>query len=293
MGGFYPISPLVGITNTSYAAQAGVMNDMWAVRVVRGKKVITEKTIPELGLENIVGVAYGHIRVEGLSRAAVAQMAGRLMQFSRRYQTSGVCPNYEVPDLVYDDGSAAVSAPPSSTDESGVAVPEADSEEEEELPDMRVGEIPAIERTTGENAWKTNVEAHATMIAEMAAYGNALSKAHLEAMFDRVADELIKYWASLDPNDPGIAVKKFGALIQSCATDSQIPKTTSDRSTVETHNCDVLRICRSLDPSADRVPPAYPCAFHETLARKLSDLSGLKISVNTSSTGCIVSFSFE
>jgi len=89
MSNFYPISPLVGITNTSYGAQAGVMDDKWAVRVVRGKKIIAEKPIPGLELDNIVGVAYGHIRVEGLSRHAVATMAGRLMQFARRSDVRG------------------------------------------------------------------------------------------------------------------------------------------------------------------------------------------------------------
>ncbi|MHA1927424.1 MAG: hypothetical protein ACTSV2_02470, partial [Candidatus Thorarchaeota archaeon] len=103
---FYPISPMVGITNTSYAAQAGVLEDQWACRVVRGKKVIAEKTMIDMDLENFVGVIYGFIRVEGLSRHSVAMCAGRLMQFARRYQTSGVCPNFEVPDLVYDDGTS-------------------------------------------------------------------------------------------------------------------------------------------------------------------------------------------
>ncbi|MHA2178782.1 MAG: hypothetical protein ACXAAK_10580, partial [Candidatus Thorarchaeota archaeon] len=61
MSNFYPVSPLVAIPNTSYGAQAGVMNEMWAMRVVRGRKIIAEKTMPELDLENMVGVAYGHI----------------------------------------------------------------------------------------------------------------------------------------------------------------------------------------------------------------------------------------
>ena len=78
MSDFYPISPLVNITNTSYAAQAGVMDEKWAVRVVRGKKIIAEKTMLDLDVENIVGVAYGNIRVEGLSRHAIATMAGRI-----------------------------------------------------------------------------------------------------------------------------------------------------------------------------------------------------------------------
>ena len=292
MSDFYPISPLVGITNTSYAAQAGVMNEMWAIRIVRGKKILAEKTIPDLELENMVGVAYGHIRVEGLSRHAVAQMAGRLMQFSRRYQTSGVCPNYEVPDLAYDDGTTLASiAASAEVDASGIGAPPAD--EAEALPEMRIGEIPAIPRTIGEDAWSASVEAHAAMIGEMAAYGSTLPKGHLDAMFDRAADELIRYWAASNPDDPAAAIKKFGAMIQACAVESQLPKTGTQRATVETQNCDVLRICKAMDPDVNRIPPAYPCAFHETIARKLSELSGMKISVNTSSTGCIVSFAFE
>lgn len=291
MSDFYPISPLVGITNTSYAAQAGVMDEKWAVRIVRGKKILAEKTIPDLDLENMVGVAYGHIRVEGLSRHAVAQMAGRLMQFSRRYQTSGVCPNYEVPDLVYDDGTTVASASSSAADESGIGGPS--SEESEALPELRVGEIPDIPRTISDDAWAASTEAHAALIGEMAAYGASLPEGHLDAMFSRVADAMIRYWAASDPSDPGTAIKKFGALIQSCAVESQLPKTGTQRATVETQNCDVLRICRAMDPNVDRIPPAYPCAFHEAIAKRLSEISGMKISVNTSSTGCIVSFSFE
>ena len=132
MSDFYPVSPLVGITNTSYAAQAGVMNEKWAVRVVRGKKIIAEKTIPDLGIDNMVGVAYGHIRVEGLSRHAVAQMAGRLMQFARKYQTAGVCPNYEIPDLAYDDGTTLGEIAASERGEVAVE----DTTPSDELPDM-------------------------------------------------------------------------------------------------------------------------------------------------------------
>ena len=113
MSDFYPISPAILITNTSYMAQAGVMNEMWACRVIRGKKILAEKTMSELDLENYVGVIYGNIRVEGLSRHAVAQCAGRLMQFSRQYQTSGIAPNYEVEGLVYDDGESYIEATPS------------------------------------------------------------------------------------------------------------------------------------------------------------------------------------
>ncbi|TFF94390.1 hypothetical protein EU546_04960, partial [Candidatus Thorarchaeota archaeon] len=163
MSDFYPISPVVGITNTSYAAQAGVMNEMWAVRVLRGKKIITEKTIPSLDIDNMVGVAYGHIRVEGLSRHSIAQMAGRLMQFARKYQSSGISPDYSVPGLVYDDGSSpAVVHASAETNESGVPLPE--EAPTDTLPDMRLGEIPALPRIIGDDAWLTSVESHATMI---------------------------------------------------------------------------------------------------------------------------------
>jgi hypothetical protein len=290
MSDFYPISPLVGIVNTSYAAQAGVLNEMWAVRVVRGKKILAEKTIPSLDIDHIVGVAYGHIRVEGLSRHAVAQMAGRLMQFARRYQASGVCPNFEVPDLAYDDGTPASAAESTESVESGAAIP-ARGEEVETSVDMRLGMVPPIPRAIQNDAWLSSVEAHAITIAEMSAYGAALSSEHLEAMFDRVADELIRRWT--DPSDPAAAVQRFGAMIQSCAAESQLPKTGSERATVETVNCDLLRICREVDPDLKRVPAAYPCALHERIAAKLSEATGLKISVNTSSTGCIVSFELK
>jgi hypothetical protein len=289
MSNFYPVSPLVVITNTSYAAQAGVMDEMWAVRVVRGKKIIAEKTIPELGLENVVGVAYGHIRVEGLSRHAVAQMAGRLMQFARKYQTAGVCPNYEVPDLVYDDGTTLGEIAASERGE--VAVEE--TTHSVELPDMRIGELPPIHRTTGEDAWSINIEAHAAMICETATYAAELPKGHLDNIFNRVADALIQQWAISDPDEPPTALMKFTSLIQACSDESQLPKTGSGTATIETGTCKILSICRKLDPDASRIPSGYPCAFHETIARKLSELTGAKIGINTSSTGCIVSISLE
>ncbi|MBN2230650.1 MAG: hypothetical protein JW779_13760 [Candidatus Thorarchaeota archaeon] len=291
MSDFYPISPIVAITNTSYGAQAGVMNEMWAVRVVRGKKIIAEKTIPDLMLDNIVGVAYGHIRVEGLSRHAVATMAGRLMQFSRQYQQSGICPNYEIPDLTYEDGTtigeqaaAASGSPIPSKIEKSVTA---------ELPDIRVGSIPEIPRTIGEHAWRSLIEAQATLICELSAYAATLPAGHIDVMFNKVGDQLIHYWATSNPDDPAAAVKKFGAMIQSCSNESQMPKTGSGTATIETGTCEILRICQSLDPDVSKIPAGYPCAFHEMIAAKLSELTGLKISVNTSSTGCIVSMSFE
>ena len=291
MSDFYPVSPLVAITNTSYAAQVGVMEEKWAVRVVRGKKIIAEKAILDLGLENLVGIAYGHIRVEGISRHAVAQMAGRLMQFARKYQTAGVCPNYEIPDLVYDDGTTVGDI--AATARGEVIVTTEDTAPSEDLPDMRIGEIPPIQRTTGEAAWASNVEAHATMICEIAAYAKELPKGHLEMMFNRIADALIRQWAMSNPNEPPTAIMRFGALIQSCSDESQLPKTGSGTATIETGACKILSICKELDPDASRIPAGYPCAFHEIVAKKLSELSGAKISVNTSSTGCIVGISLE
>lgn len=291
MSDFYPISPLVGITNTSYSAQAGVMNEMWAVRVVRGKKIIAEKTIPDLVLENMVGVAYGHIRVEGLSRHAVAMMAGRLMQYARKYQTAGVCPNYEVSDLAYDDGTTVGEA--AATARGEVIVSAEETALPDELPDMKLGEIPPIPRTTGDEAWASIIEAHATMICKVAAYVSELPKGHMDIMFNRLADALIRQWAMSNPEEPPTAVVKFGSLIQACSNESQLLKTGSGTATIETGVCKLLSICKVLDPDASRIPSGYPCKFHELVAKKLSELSGAKISVNTSSTGCIVGISLE
>ncbi|MHA1137362.1 MAG: hypothetical protein ACTSSE_12835 [Candidatus Thorarchaeota archaeon] len=291
MSDFYPVSPLVGIPNTSYGAQIGVMDEMWAVRVVRGKKILAEKTIPDLELDNIVGVAYGHIRVEGLSRLSVGNLAGRLMQFGRKYQTAGVCPNYEIPNLAYDDGTtigeqtAATSGSPSTT--------EVEESVTAELPDIKLGEIPEIPKTSGNDAWRSTIEAQASLIAEISGYATTLPKGHLDLMFTRAADQLIHYWVTSNPDDPSAALKKFGAMIQSCSNESQMPKTGTGTVTIETGSCEILRICRELDPEVDKIPAGYPCAFHEMIAKKLSELTGVKVMVNTSSTGCIVGMNLE
>ncbi|MGY5872118.1 MAG: hypothetical protein RTV72_07745 [Candidatus Thorarchaeota archaeon] len=291
MSDFYPISPLVGITNTSYAAQAGVMNEKWAVRVVRGKKILAEKTILDLELDNIVGVAYGHIRVEGLSRHAIATMSGRLIQFARKYQAAGVCPNYEVPDLAYDDGTtlgekaAAASGSPSAA--------QAEESVTEELPDIRLGQLPEIPKTTGEAAWKSTIESQASLIAEISAYASTLPAGHLDLMFTKAVDQLIHYWVTSNPDDPAAALRNFGAMILSCSDESQMPKTGTGTVTIETGPCEILRVCRNLDPDVDKIPTGYPCVFHEKIAKKLSELTGVKVTINTSSIGCIVSMSIE
>ncbi len=291
MSDFYPISPLVMITNTSYGAQVGVMNEMWALRVVRGKKILTEKAISDLNLDNIVGIAYGHIRVEGLSRHAVATMSGRLMQFARQYQQAGICPNYEIPDLSYDDGTTVGDLAATS---SGSPTAEAMGESVvAELSDIRVGEIPLIPRTINEHARKSIVESQAALICEISAYATTLPAGHLDLMFNKAADQLIHYWVTSDSSDPAAALKKFGALIQSCSNESQMPKTGTGTATIETGSCDLLRVCRALDPDVKKIPSGYPCAFHEMIAKRLAELTGTKVTVNTSSTGCIVGMSLE
>ncbi len=291
MSDFYPISPLVAITNTSYGAQAGVMDEMWACRVVRSKKILAEKTMSELSLENFVGVIYGHVRVEGLSRHAVAQCAGRLMQFSRRYQTSGVAPNFEIPDLVRDDGESLVPVSGTSdTGATGIADPVGESAEQE-LQFTPVGHLPSFSPLAEKEIWGPIIESHGTMLCELAAYGSQLSEEHLRTMFERVATELLRRW--VEPGNPLAVVTKFGELILSCSTESQIPKTGTQNVTVETQNCRLLTIARENDPEVEKIPHGYPCKFHEILATKVSEVTGLIIGVNTSSTGCIITMSFE
>ncbi|MFW9921070.1 MAG: hypothetical protein ACFFED_15825 [Candidatus Thorarchaeota archaeon] len=285
MSGFYPISPTVMITNTSYSAQAGVMDEMWACRVIRGKKILAEKTMTELSLDNFVGVIYGHIRVEGLSRHAVAMCAGRLMQFSRQYQTSGISPNYEVPDLYYDDGESYIEVG-SSSEESTVV-----TSDTKELPHAPVGHLPTVTPQAGKNAWKVIAEAHGTTICELAVYAATLPSGHLTAMFEQLANELVHMW--IDPEDPIILPIRFGELIYSCSGDSQLPKTGTLNVSVETQGCELLKMARKIDPNGNRMPAGYPCAFHEILAQKVSQVTDLKIGVNTSSTGCIVTMSIE
>jgi len=286
MGDFYPISPLVALANSSYSAQAGVMDEKWACRVARGKKIIAEKTMGELDLESFVGVIYGHIRVEGLSRHAVATCAGRLMQFSRKYQASGVSPDYEVPDLFRDDGTEYIPVSSSSTTDAGVA-----ADASVELPHFPIGHLPSIVPQVGKNAWRYMAESQGVMISEIAAYSASLPKGHLEAMFDKVADDLVRMW--IDNEDPMMLPIKFGEMIFSCSSDSQLPKTGSLNVSIETQGCEFLKAAREVDPDGTKLPKGFPCTFHEIIARKVEKVTGLTIGVNTSSTGCIVTLSFD
>jgi hypothetical protein len=286
LSNFYPISPLVGITNTSYAAQAGVLDEKWACRVVRGKKILVEKTIHQLDLESYVGVIYGHIRLEGLSRAAVAQCAGRLMQFSRKYQTAGVCPNYEVPDLVYDDGSSPVAA---SEGASGTEAEPTSSIDDVSV--SGVGAIPKLEPLNGNDLWKHAIHSYGVVLSELAAYGESLPKGHLDSMFENVANELVRIWSA---SGEGVDVlSSFGNMILSCTKEGQLPAAAVHQLKIETGRCELLAMARQIDPESKKLPGGYPCAFHERIAEKVSQLIGAKIEINTSSTGCIVQIALD
>ena len=289
MSDFYPVSPIIGITNTSYGAQAGVMDEKWAVRVLRGKKIIAEKTIHQLDLDSFVGVVYGHIRVEGLSRHSIAQCAGRMMQYARKFQTSGVSPDYEVADLVREgedgelisQGSTEYSIPVADTSKADVSTQESEV-------DTRIGEFPDFTLLDPKQAWASSIEAQAALIARMATYGEALSKEHLDLMFGQTADELVYQWGlSSDLHNP---ILKFAELILGCTDEGQIPKTGKDNVTLETGTCELLKRFKGMDPDGSRFPPGYPCAFHEMLAERVGQRVGAQINLNTSSIGCRVTF---
>ncbi len=118
--GFRAVSPEVGIRNTSYRAQIGVIGDQWYVRVIRGKTILAEVPISELMIDHVLGAIYGNINLPFLNQLDVANAAARLMQFARRFKTSGVAPPFPDDHLVYADGTkpsggtAEVQAPVSS-----------------------------------------------------------------------------------------------------------------------------------------------------------------------------------
>jgi hypothetical protein len=277
MSNFYPVTPIVVITNTSYAAQAGVLGEQWAVRVIRGRKIIAEKPINELALDSIVGMIYGHIRVEGLSRHAVAQTAGRLMQFSRRYQTSGVCPNYADPNLVYGDEvetSPTAYAEPETT----VVEPKIEVTPVEELP-----KIPAFKIG---KAWDATVEAHSVMIARMAEYGATLPEGHLELMFEQAARDFVNLWSA--QGEASNLISRFAAMIRSCSRESTVSESTKSKIIIETGNCALLESAGTLKEAGITFPSGFPCKFHEEVAKRISARTKTKISINTASSGCTV-----
>jgi hypothetical protein len=289
MSDFYPISPLIAIPNSSYAAQAGVMEEKWAVRVVRGKKILSEKTTIELQLENLVGLIFASIKVPGISRALLAQTAGRMMQFARKYQQSGVCPNYENPDLIYDDGSGEIVE--SSTGAPAEAPTQEVAAAQPTLTPNPIGKLPEIPNATGSKGWDNLLEAHSILLGELASYGASLPEGHLDVMVNRVVDLLLWMWTSSgDPYDPVI---KYGQLIMSCSKESQTPSTTTGMVRIETGTCAILAAARQFDPDGTRIPAGYPCKFHELLAEKVSHIAGIIVDVNTSSTGCIVTMKIE
>ncbi|MHA1577212.1 MAG: hypothetical protein ACTSU3_07610 [Candidatus Thorarchaeota archaeon] len=284
---FYPISPLVGITNTSHAAQAGVMDEKWACRVVRGKKIIAEKTMIDMGLENFVGVIYGHIKMEGLSRHAVAMCAGRLLQFARKYQDAGVCPNFEIPELVRGEALPDVSDETQATgDQPGAA----EAVQDEGFAFAPVGQLPAVSLSI-KGLWEKSIDGHGVLLCQMAAYGAGLPEGHLASMFEQTANQMIRRW--IDTNDPLNLVIRFGEFMFSCSNESQVPRTGTDNVNIEVSPCKILQVAREMDPTGSILPPGYPCAFHEMIAKKVSEISDLRIIVNTSSTGCSVDMRFN
>ena len=277
MNDFYPVTPIVVITNTSYAAQAGVLGEQWAVRVVRGRKIIAEKPINELALDSIVGMIYGHIRIEGLGRHAVAQTAGRLMQFSRRYQTSGVCPNYADPNLVYGD---EVETSPTAYAEPEITIVEPKMEV------TPVEELPKIPAFKIGKAWAATIEAHSVMIAQMAAYGASLPEGHLESMFEQAASNLIDLWSA--QGDASGLIYRFAAMIQSCSRESTVSESTKSKIIIETVNCVLLESAGNLKKAGITFPSRFPCKFHEEVAKQISARTKTKISINTTSSRCTV-----
>jgi len=277
MSDFYPVTPIVVITNTSYAAQAGVLGENWAVRVIRGKKIIAEKPINELVLDSIVGMIYGHIRIEGLGRHAVAQTAGRLMQFSRRYQQSGVCPNYADPRLVYGD---EVETSPSAyaEPETAAAKPKIEVTPVEELP-----KIPAFKIG---KAWDATIEAHSIMIVRMAAYGASLPEGHLGLMFEQAASDIVDLWFA--QGEPSGMISRFAKMIQSCSRESAISESTKSKIIIETVNCALLESAGTLKKAGITFPSGFPCKFHEEVAKQVSARTKTRISINTTSSGCTV-----
>ncbi len=293
MSEFYPISPLVPIKNTSYAAQAGVMNDMWAARVVRGRKILVEKTISDLTLDNFVGVIYGHARLPGLSRYEVAQCAGRLMQFARRYQQSGICPNFEVPGLVREDGTTTGSGAAETSSEQAIDIPagNATSSSQRDLVARPLGAVPKVYATDNVRKQESLIEVLAAAIQEITAYGSNLPKGHLEAMISRIAEATVRRWSAYE--DPKMPIQLFVDMIMSCTNEGQIPTTADNTLVIESGKCQLLIDGKWYVDAGTKAPPKFPCAFHEAIAEKVSEVTSLKIRINTSSTGCIITISVD
>ncbi|MGV9168578.1 MAG: hypothetical protein ACOC38_01415 [Promethearchaeia archaeon] len=281
MSDFYPISPLVGIPNSSYGGQMGVLGDYWAVRVVRGKKILAEKEIRELMLENVVGVIYGHIRLEGLSRHTVARAAGRLMQFARRYQQSGLSPDYEVPDLVYEDGSHTGA---SQRQEEEVV-------EEPVLEGVSIESLPIITEKKAEKEFKAMMESHAFMLSEMAAYGNSLPEGHLNLMFRQASLGIVRAWNN--KGNPTSAITRLAHLFLACSDQSEVQESDEDDLKIGVENCSLLEKSNKYQAIEGDFPARYPCIFHKLLAQHVADVTACKIEIELHNGGCHLSASKE
>jgi hypothetical protein len=145
------------------------------------------------------------------------------MQFSRRYQQSGVCPNYADPRLVYGDEvetSPTAYAEPETT----AAEPKIEVTPVEELP-----KIPAFKIS---KAWTATIEAHSVMIARMAAYGASLPEGHLESMFEQAASDLVNLWFA--QGEASELISRFAAMIQSCSKETTMSESTKSKIIMET-----------------------------------------------------------
>ncbi|MBS3794500.1 MAG: hypothetical protein KGY80_06370 [Candidatus Thorarchaeota archaeon] len=281
MSDFYPISPLVGIPNSSYAGQMGVLGDYWAVRVVRGKKILAEKEIPELMLENVVGVIYGHIRLEGLSRHTVARASGRLMQFARRYQQSGLSPDYEVPELIYENGSQ-------------VGVSQAQEEQavkEPALERVNIETLPIVSEKEPENENKTIIESHAFMISEMAAYGNSLPEGHLDLMFKQASLGTVREWKNR--GKPTSPITKLAHLFLGCSKDSAVQTSEEDSLEITVENCSLLQESNNYEAVEGVFPARYPCVFHKLIGEHMAEVTKCGINIELRDDGCRLSVSLK
>ncbi|MBD3160407.1 MAG: hypothetical protein GF309_16625 [Candidatus Lokiarchaeota archaeon] len=281
MSDFYPISPLVGIPNSSYAGQMGVLGDYWAVRVVRGKKILAEKEIPELMLENVVGVIYGHIRLEGLSRHTVARAAGRLMQFARRYQQSGLSPDYEVPDLVYEDGSHTGTT----------QVQEEPVVEEPILETVTVEKLPIISEKQPEEEIRTIIESHAFILSEMAAYGNSLPEGHLDLMFRQASLGIVRSWKNR--GNPTSPVAKLAYLILACSHQSQVVDSDENSLRVTVDKCALLQESNNYEAIEGAFPARYPCIFHKLIAEHVAEAVDCGTKIELEDEGCRLTVSLN
>jgi hypothetical protein len=213
------------------------------------------------------------------------------MQFARRYQQSGVAPDFEVAGLIRQDGTkTGVDTPisePAQTQPSVTPDVSTESLEPSDTPSpQRITEIPELSPLNPKETWNRLSTAFGVLLSEMATYGAELPEGHLDAIFDRAANREITTWT--DPENPHSIVINFCEMMYSCSDESQLPLTGTDTLTIEVSGCRLLQIGREIASENESYPAGYPCRYHEKMAKKIAEITGLNISVNASSTGCMV-----